>query len=300
MMDRANVLSREAAEEAIAPTKGASRRSTVRRLLRRPMAVIGILILTVLTLGSIFAPVVTPYDYRGMNPRAALQPPSAQHIFGTDHFGRDQLTRLLYGGRVSLQVGFIAMSIGVFFGVLLGSIAGYVGGWIDELISRVIDVMLAFPGILLALAIIAILGPSLTNLMIAIGISSIPSFTRLTRGVFLAARELDYVVAARALGASGFGIVFRHMMPNIVAPIMVFGTLAVAGAILSSAALNFLGLGASPPTPDWGLMLSESRDYMRRAWWLATMPGLTIVVTVIAINLVGDALRDVLDPWMRT
>ncbi|MFN8522280.1 MAG: ABC transporter permease [Chloroflexota bacterium] len=270
-----------------------------KRFLRQKAAVIGAIVLIVLGLATVLAPVLTPYDPTKIAPREALQDPSLEHPLGTDHFGRDQLARILYGGSISLRIGLLAVAIGASIGLLLGSIAGYRGGWVDEIISRLLDIQLAFPGILLALAVVAVLGPELWNLMIAVGMGTIPGFARLTRGQILAAREFDYVLAARTLGCSHLIIVVRHILPNVMAPVVVYGTLAIATAILAGAALNYLGLGAKPPTPEWGLMLAESRDQFRRAWWLATFPGLAIMLTVVSINLLGDGLRDAFDPWLR-
>ncbi len=271
----------------------------LRRLLKQRSAVVGAAVLLVLALAAIFAPLLTPYDPTRVAPREALQPPSVAHPLGTDHFGRDHLARILYGGSISLRIGLIAVSIGASIGIVLGSLAGYRGGWVDEIIGRLLDIKLAFPGILLALAVVAVLGPDLWNLMIAVGVGTIPGFARLVRGQILAAREFDYVLAARALGCSHLKIVARHILPNVMAPVVVYGTLAIAGAILAGASLNYLGMGAKPPTPEWGLMLAESRDQFRRAWWLATFPGLAIMMTVISINLLGDGLRDAFDPWLR-
>ena len=271
----------------------------MRRLLRQPGVVVGAVILLLLIVGAVFAPYLTPYEPARMSPREALQPPSLVHPLGTDHFGRDQLARLLYGGSLSLQVGLVAVAIGASIGVTLGAIAGYQGGWVDEIIGRLIDIKLAFPGILLALGVVAVLGPDLMNLMIAVGVGTIPGFCRLVRGQVLAAREFDYVLAARTLGCRHARIVIRHILPNVIAPVVVYGTLAVAGAILAGASLNYLGMGAKPPTPEWGLMLAESRDQIRRAWWLATFPGAAIMLTVISINLLGDGLRDAFDPWLK-
>jgi peptide/nickel transport system permease protein len=271
----------------------------LRRLLRQPGVVVGAVILLLLIIGAVFAPYLTPYEPARMSPREALQPPSLTHPLGTDHFGRDQLARLLYGGSLSLQVGLVAVAIGASVGVTLGAVAGYRGGWIDEIVSRLIDIKLAFPGILLALGVVAVLGPDLMNLMIAVGVGTIPGFCRLVRGQVLAAREFDYVLAARTIGCQHARIVIRHILPNVIAPVVVYGTLAVAGAILAGASLNYLGMGAKPPTPEWGLMLAESRDQIRRAWWLATFPGAAIMLTVISINLLGDGLRDAFDPWLK-
>lgn len=290
------------ADTAIGPQPPSATMSSLflRRFRRKTTALVGLSILVLVLLSAVFAPMLTRYEPARIAPRMALQPPGTEgHLLGTDHFGRDQLTRILHGGRVSLRVGLVAVAIAASFGVLLGALAGYWGGWIDEAISRVLDVMLAFPGILLALGVISVLGPGLGNLMIALGISGIPGFARLTRGLVLAARNLDYVMAARALGGGPVRQVLKHILPNVWAPISVFATLEIASFILASAALNYLGLGAEPPTPEWGLMLAESREYIRRAWWLATFPGVAIMLTVIAINLVGDGLRDALDPYIQ-
>lgn len=289
------------AARAAAGARGAESQLTpiLRRLRRQPGAVLGAVILLLLVLAALLGPFVSPYDPARMSPREALQPPSLLHPLGTDNFGRDQLTRLAYGGQLSLQVGLVAVAIGASIGITLGAVAGYKGGWIDEIISRIIDIKLAFPGILLALAVVSVLGPDLRNLMIAVGIGAIPGFCRLVRGQVLAAREFDYVLAARTLGCRHARIVVLHILPNVIAPVVVYGTLAVATAILAGASLNYLGMGAKPPTPEWGLMLSESREYIRRAWWLATFPGVAIMLTVIAINLLGDGLRDAFDPWLK-
>lgn len=271
-------------------------RLALRRLARQPVTVIGAIILLVMTLAALFAPMLTSFDPDKLSPREARIPPSWEHPLGTDHFGRDELTRILYGGRVSLRIGLIAVAIGATIGVTLGAIAGYRGGWVDEAIARFVDIMLAFPGILLAIAVVAVLGPDLTNLMIAVGVGTVPGFARLVRGQTLSAREFDYVTAARALGCSHLKILSRHIMPNVLAPIIVYATLSIAGAILAGASLNYLGLGAKPPTAEWGLMLAEARDEIRRSWWLPTFPGLAIMLTVIAINAVGDGLRDAFDP----
>jgi ABC-type dipeptide/oligopeptide/nickel transport system permease subunit len=271
-------------------------RLAMQRLVHQPASLIGGVILLVLILAALFAPLLTPHDPAKLSPREARQPPSWEHPLGTDHFGRDELTRILYGGRLSLRIGLVAVAIGLGIGGLLGAVAGYRGGWLDEILSRFVDVLLAFPGILLAIAVVAVLGPDLWNLMIAVGIGTVPRFARLVRGQALAAREYDYVTAARALGCTHASIVGRHLLPNVMAPIIVFATLAIAETIIIGASLNYLGLGAKPPTAEWGLMLAEARDEIRRSWWLPTFPGLAIMLTVIAINAVGDGLRDAFDP----
>ena len=272
---------------------------SLQRFKRKKGAVIGLVVLILLILSALFSDILTPYEFDKINPINALRPPSLEHPMGTDAFGRDQLTRIMHGGKVSLQVGMISVLIGGTFGILMGAIAGFFGGWIDEIVSRFIDIMLAFPSILLALAVVSVLGPDLYNLMIAVGISSIPAFARLVRGAVLSIKENDYIVAAKSLGLTRARIVIVHIIPNIFASILVFATLEVATAILAGASLNFLGMGAKPPTPEWGLLLAESRDFFRRAWWLATFPGIAIMVTVISINLLGDGLRDTFDPWLK-
>jgi peptide/nickel transport system permease protein len=232
--------------------------------------------------------------------REALQPPGARFLLGSDQFGRDVGSRVVYGARVSLLVGVISVSIAVALGAPLGLVSGYYGGRLDALIMRVMDVLLAFPGILLALAIVSVLSPGLGNVMIAVGLSAVPGYARLVRATVLAAREHLYVEAARALGGRDGGILVRDILPNVVAPLIVTATLGLGGAILSAAALSFLGLGSQPPQPEWGRMLSEGRDYLREAWWISTFPGLGILLTVLAMNLVGDGLRDVLDPRLKS
>ena len=272
---------------------------SLQRFKRKKGAVIGLAVLILLILSALFSDILTPYEFDKINPINALRPPSLEHPMGTDAFGRDQLTRIMHGGKVSLQVGMISVLIGGTFGIFMGAIAGFFGGWIDEIVSRFIDIMLAFPSILLALAVVSVLGPDLYNLMIAVGISSIPAFARLVRSAVLSIKENDYIVAAKSLGLTRARIVIVHIIPNIFASILVFATLEVATAILAGASLNFLGMGAKPPTPEWGLLLAESRDFFRRAWWLATFPGIAIMVTVISINLLGDGLRDTFDPWLK-
>ncbi len=275
-------------------------RKSVKRLFKNPGAVIGLAVIVALVLTAIFAPVLAPHPPNRQDPLRSLQAPSAEHRLGTDQFGRDILSRLIYGTRVSLRVGLVAVGIAALIGMPLGLVAGYYGGWIDMTISRVIDLMLAFPGILLALVIVSILGPSLFNVMVAVGVAASPNYARVVRGSVLAAKENVYVESARAIGAYVRGIMMRHILPNILAPVIVLATLGTAGAILSAAALSFLGLGAQPPTAEWGAMLSEGRNYMRLAWWITTFPGIAIMVTVLAVNLLGDGLRDSLDVRLRT
>jgi peptide/nickel transport system permease protein len=274
-------------------------RAGFRRFLSIRSAAIGAVILLVLALAAIVAPLVTSFDPAGISPMDAYQPPSGEHLMGTDKFGRDVFTRVLFGARISLTVGLIAIAIGGIIGVLLGMSAGFFGGFVDELTMRFLDILLAFPGILLAMGIVTMLGPSVFNLMIAVGIGYIAGFARLMRGSVLAARQYDYVLAARALGVHSWPIIWKHILPNIAAPLIVYTTLSVASAILTSAGLSFLGLGAKPPAPEWGIMLSDGRETLNRAWWVSLFPGLAILVTTLSINFVGDGLRTALDPRLR-
>lgn len=274
-------------------------RRFLRRLARSRNIVVGAFLLLLIALCAILAPVLTDYDPLKVTPSDRLKPPDALHLFGTDDFGRDVFTRVLYGAQLSLVVGLVSVAIASVVGSALGLTAGYYGHWADTLIMRLIDVLLAFPNILLALVIVAILGRTLPNVMLAVGISSIPIYARVVRGSTLSVREIDFILAARAIGCPSGRIILRHILPNVIAPIIVVTTTGIAGAIISGAALSFLGLGAQPPTPEWGLMLSEGRDYLRAASWVTTYPGLAIMVTVMAINILGDGLRDVLDPRLR-
>lgn len=281
--------------DRVAPAP-AKRRNIIQRLSRSKVAVVGFCTLMVLVFVALTAPIISPYPPNEVAPRDALQAPSWEHLFGTDQYGRDNFSRVLYGARISLLVGFIAVSIAVVVGTTMGLVSGYYGRWVDTTIMRFVDIMLAFPGILLALALVSILGPSLRNLMIAVGISSVPAYARLVRGSVLSAKENVYVEAARVVGCTDATIMRRHVLPNVVAPVIVLATLGVAAAILWAAALSFLGLGSQPPTPEWGRMLAEGRNYLREQWWIATFPGIAIMITVLAMNLLGDGLRDVLDP----
>jgi peptide/nickel transport system permease protein len=241
---------------------------------------------------SLAAPLLTNQDPNAIDPTTTLQPPSRAHPMGTDHIGRDVFARFLYGGQISLRVGLIAITLGATVGVTLGLLAGYYGGWLDAGGSWLTDVLLSFPDILLALAIMAVLGPGIGNAMLAIGIAFIPSFMRLTRGNVLAIREMGYVEAARAIGTPDLRILRSHILPNTLRTLLVLLTLGIGSAILAGAALSFLGLGAQPPTPEWGAMLNAGQKFIRQAWWLTVFPGLGIFLTVLAINLIGDAIGD--------
>jgi peptide/nickel transport system permease protein len=276
-----------------------SRPGALRRLTRHRGALLGLVILAALALMALAAPWLSPRDPIKTSPREALQAPGSQFLLGSDQFGRDVASRALHGARISLTVGLIAVAIAVALGTPVGLLSGYYGGRVDGFVMRVVDVLLAFPGILLALAIVSVLSPGLNNVMIAVGLAAVPNYARLIRASVLSAREQLYVEAARALGSRDLGIVVRYILPNVVAPLIITATLGLGTAILSAAALSFLGLGSQPPQPEWGRMLSEGRDYLREAWWISTVPGVGIMLTVLAMNLVGDGLRDVLDPRLK-
>lgn len=267
--------------------------------LENKAAVVGGLIILFYIFIAIFAPVLAPYHPHEINLDIKLTPPSMEHWMGTDDKGRDILSRILYGSRLSMGVGFAAVIFGAFFGITLGLIAGYYGKWIDSIIMRCMDVLLAFPGILLALAIVSALGPSLVNVTIAVGAFSVPLFARIVRGSTLEVKQLEYIDAIRSLGAKDGTIIFKHILPNILSPIIVQGTLRVATAILSAAGLSFLGLGAQPPSSEWGTMLSSGRDFLFTAPYIAIFPGLAIAFLVLGFNIFGDGLRDAFDPRMK-
>jgi len=281
------------------PSGRSPARNAWRRLRRSRSALIGGSILAAIVLSALLAPLISPYDPIKASQRTSLESPGLSHPMGTDRFGRDVLSRVLWGGRLALPVGIVSVLIAAVVGVTLGLIAGYYGGPLDAVIMRFVDLLLAFPGILLALAIVAVLGGSLLNLMIAVGISSIPAYVRITRGTVLSVKEREFVVAARALGIGDGAVILRHILPNVLAPLIVLGTLGVASAIITSSALSFLGLGIKPPTPEWGNLLADGREFLQHAWWVAFFPGLAIMLTVFAINLLGDGVRDALDPYLK-
>jgi peptide/nickel transport system permease protein len=276
--------------------RAARSESPTRRIFRRTFrnrgALIGAIVLLVLIAASIGAPLLSSQDPNAIDPAMTMKPPTLAHPMGTDHIGRDVFTRFLYGGRLSLWVGILAIMIGATLGIITGLLAGYYGGWLDAGSSWLTDVLLSFPDILLALAIIAVLGPGIANAMVAIGIAFIPAFVRVTRSNVLGLREMDYIEAARAIGVRDSQIILRHILPNAMRTLLVLLTLGIGSAILAGAALSFLGLGAQPPTPEWGAMLNAGQKYIRQAWWITVFPGLGIFLTVLAINLIGDALGD--------
>ncbi len=266
------------------------------RLVRRPSALMGALVVLFFVAVAVLAPLLSPYDPTATNFLAVRKAPSLAHVFGTDEIGRDLLARMIYGARASLLAGVVSVVIALGLGVPIGLVSGYAGRWIDGLIMRITDAMLACPFLILAIALAAFLGPSLTNAMIAIGISAMPIFVRLTRGQTLAVKVEDYVEAAKALGNSHARILLRHILPNILPPLMVQATLAIAQAVIAEASLSFLGLGQQPPAPSWGSMLNTAKNFLEQAPWMALWPGLAIFLVVLAFNLLGDGLRDALDP----
>jgi peptide/nickel transport system permease protein len=273
-----------------------SRRKAWRRLLRRGGALFGLAVVLFFVVIAMFAPWLAPHDPIATSWSAVRAAPSGAHLFGADELGRDVLSRIIWGTRASILAGVVSVSISLALGVPIGMAAGYLGRWVDALISRITDAMLACPFLILAIALAAFLGPSLTNAMIAIGISATPVFIRLTRAQVLAAKSEDYVEAARALGNPHLRIALRHIFPNIVAPLIVQATLAIAAAVIAEASLSFLGLGQQPPAPSWGSMLNTARNYVDQAPWMAIWPGLSIFLLVLSFNLLGDGLRDALDP----
>lgn len=269
----------------------------LKKLLANKLAIVGFVIMSIIVIMAIFAPMIAPYDPNEIDVANSMMPPGYDgHIFGTDSYGRDLFSRILYGSRVSLIVGVTAILVGCLIGVLLGLIAGYFGGTLDSIIMRIMDAMFAFPFILLAITLMMVFGSGLFNTILAIAIGNIPGFARITRGQVLAIKEEDYIEVTESLGAKKFRIIFSHILPNAVTPIIVYGTMSVAGAIISEAALSYLGLGIAPPTASWGSILQEGKDYLVLAPHISIFPGLAIVLSVLGINLFGDALRDVSDP----
>ena len=266
---------------------------------QRRTALVGAAILLILLFASLAAPLLSTHDPEKMMLSQVLRPPSREFPLGTDYLGRDIWTRILYGGRLSLMIGLLAVAVGLAIGVPLGAVSGYFAGRTDLFIQRIADVLLAFPGFLLSLSLVAVLGVGLQNVIIAVGIAALPSFIRLVRGSVLSIRELSYVEAARAIGVPNRAILFRHILPNAMSPVIVQATLNLGTAILLAAGLGFLGLGVRPPTPEWGTMLGEGRSYIFSAWHVATFPGLAIFLAVLGFNLLGDGLRDALDPRLR-
>jgi len=274
-------------------------REAWKRLRRNKRAMVGLFILITIMLGAVFAGVLAPEGYDNQDYSVVLQAPSLKYLMGTDHYGRSILSRILYGGRISLLVGICAVALSVSIGTVLGSVAGYYGGAVDNVIMRIVDVMMAIPSILLAIAICAALGNGLQNMIFAIAISSVPGYARVVRSAVLSVRNQEYIEAAVSNGAGDMRIIFRYILPNCLAPIIVQATMRVASAILSASSLAFIGLGVQQPVPEWGAMLSAGRPYFRDYWWVITFPGLAIMLTIYGINLFGDGLRDALDPRLK-
>jgi peptide/nickel transport system permease protein len=248
---------------------------------------------------ALASPWLAPYDPNFIDLQEVLMPPSPAHLLGTDTLGRDVLSRIIFGARVSLLVGFVAVGIATLIGLLVGALAGYYGGWVDQALMRLVDLMLCFPTLFLILAVIAVLGPNIWNIMVVIGLTGWMGVARLVRAEFLSLKEREFVVAARALGASDARLMWRHLLPNALTPVMVSATLGVAGAILVESALSFLGLGVQPPTPSWGNILTMGKDNLEIAWWLSFFPGLAILVTVMSYNLLGEGIREAIDPRLK-
>jgi len=269
------------------------------RFRRNKMALAGGIVVIVLFIVSFLAPWIAPYDPGAIDLTEVLLAPSVDHLLGTDQLGRDVLSRMIWGARISLKVGFVATGIAIAIGTILGALAGYYGRWVDGVIMRFVDIMLCFPSFFLILAVIAILEPSIWNIMVVIGLTSWMGVTRLVRADFISLKERDFVQSARVIGVSDFRIIFRHILPNAMASVLVAATLGVAGAILTESALSFLGIGVQPPTPSWGNILTAGKDNIDIAWWLSLYPGLAILVTVLGYNLLGEGIRDSLDPRLR-
>jgi peptide/nickel transport system permease protein len=267
-----------------------------KRFRHNRFALAGGAVVALLLLVSLCAPFITPYDPAAIDAYRVLLPPSTSHWMGTDELGRDVFTRVIFGTRISLYVGFVAVGIAVAIGTLVGLLSGFYGGWIDSVLMRFVDIMLCFPTFFLILAMIALLEPSIWIIMLVIGVTSWMGVARLVRAEVLSIKERDYVMAARSIGASDPRILFRHILPNAAAPVLVAATLGIAGAILTESALSFLGIGVQPPTPSWGNILTSGKDYLEFAWWLSLFPGFAILVTVLAYNLLGEGIRDALDP----
>lgn len=288
-------------------TKGVKRKSNAsrkfkdifHRMKKNKLAMFGLVIIIILVLTAIFADLIAPYGYETNNLENQFAKPSKEHLFGTDELGRDIFSRIVYGSRISLQVGFISVGIALILGVLIGSIAGFYGGKVDMILMRFIDILQALPDILMAIAIMAVLEPGLSNLMIAVGLASIPGYAKIVRSSVLAIKDNEFVEAARSNGSSDFRIIARHIIPNCLAPIIVQATLGVAYAIINAAGLSFIGLGLEPPTPEWGAMLSGGRAYIRDYPHMTMFPGLAIMITILALNVLGDGLRDALDPKLK-
>ena len=270
--------------------------SLFKRALANPLALTGFIIISIIFVLAMLAPIIAPFDPDAIDVKAILLAPSTEHWMGTDGLGRDVLSRMLHGGRISLLVGLVAVGISTFIGIVLGAIAGFYRGWVDVIIMRLVDIMLSIPSFFLILAVIAFLTPSIINIMIVIGLTSWMGVTRLVRAEFLSLRDREYVLASRTLGAKDYRLIFTHLLPNSFTPIIVSAVLGVAGAVLMESGLSFLGLGVQAPQASWGNILTDGKEYIQFAWWLSLFPGLAILITVLGYNLLGEGLRDALDP----
>jgi peptide/nickel transport system permease protein len=272
---------------------------TIKKIIRNRLALFGLIIVITLFAVAVFAPFISPYNYKNIDVQNILMPPSSTHFFGTDDLGRDVYSRMIWGARISLAVGFVSVGISTLIGITLGAFAGYYGKYTDMIIMRFVDIMLCIPGFFLILAVIAFLGPNIFNIMIIIGLTSWMGVARLVRAEFLSLKEREFVLAAKASGASDFRIIFIHILPNALAPVFISAVLGVAAAVLLESSLSFLGLGIQPPTPSWGNILTDGKSNIEIAWWLSVFPGLGILITVLGYNLLGEGLRDALDPKFK-
>jgi peptide/nickel transport system permease protein len=272
---------------------------TIKKIIRNRLALFGLIIVMTLFAIAVFAPLISPYNYKNIDVQNILMPPSSTHFFGTDDLGRDVCSRMIWGARISLAVGFVSVGISTLIGITLGALAGYYGKFVDIIIMRFVDIMLCIPGFFLILAVIAFLGPNIFNIMIIIGLTSWMGVARLVRAEFLSLKEREFVLGAKASGASDFRIIFIHILPNALSPVFISAVLGVAAAVLLESSLSFLGLGIQPPTPSWGNILTEGKSNIEIAWWLSVFPGLAILITVLGYNLLGEGLRDALDPKFK-
>ena len=272
---------------------------TINKIIRNRLALFGLIIVMTLFAIAVFAPLISPYNYKNIDVQNILMPPSSTHFFGTDDLGRDVCSRMIWGARISLAVGFVSVGISTIIGITLGALAGYYGKYMDIIIMRFVDIMLCIPGFFLILAVIAFLGPNIFNIMIIIGLTSWMGVARLVRAEFLSLKEREFVLGAKASGASDFRIIFIHILPNALSPVFISAVLGVAAAVLLESSLSFLGLGIQPPTPSWGNILTEGKSNIEIAWWLSVFPGLAILITVLGYNLLGEGLRDALDPKFK-
>jgi len=272
---------------------------TIKKIIRNRLTLFGLIIVMTLFAIAVFAPLISPYNYKNIDVQNILMPPSSTHFFGTDDLGRDVCSRMIWGARISLAVGFVSVGISTLIGITLGALAGYYGKFVDIIIMRFVDIMLCIPGFFLILAVIAFLGPNIFNIMIIIGLTSWMGVARLVRAEFLSLKEREFVLGAKASGASDFRIIFIHILPNALSPVFISAVLGVAAAVLLESSLSFLGLGIQPPTPSWGNILTEGKSNIEIAWWLSVFPGLAILITVLGYNLLGEGLRDALDPKFK-